>query len=472
MMFWSRLRQSRHSFYAFSNEFKRFYHLFSGPIVNQYISPRTVVPILNNPKFILQDSQLEFFHKVRFYAKRTKPLKKEKEEQFEPKINEQITAPFVRLVTEEGHDVVPLGRAMAQAESLGMDLVEVDKQSNPPVCKIFDVKKQKFVQRTMAKERAKSKVEIKKGSPKEVRFTAKIKQNDLKIKSDMAKRLMDSGYRVKCTATDPTADVDLKSLLARFCALIEDVAILETTPKFEKTQAYIVARHVKFGPSKKGPGKKASQDVLSSVTSEGTGETIEDVSESEDSHEDVQKKKSERAVFDGDDDEHNNFDSINEETYTIPSGIPKPAMENRYAKGPRSATPPRVPTERNGHDARNTWNSGPRFPGQGNQSRVGMDVSPQMRPNQVEAPGYGITKQDSSQSSNPKGFGIFSAQKTNTTPHEQNTPAVTNRYKVNAPTNSARNSRTGSPPHRDSRMNRGLGFDNPNKNENQAEIRR
>ncbi|KAL8495879.1 hypothetical protein ACS0TY_019844 [Phlomoides rotata] len=53
------------------------------------------------------------------------PLKKEKEEQFEPKINEQITAPFVRLVTEEGHDVVPLERAMAQAESLGMDLVEV-----------------------------------------------------------------------------------------------------------------------------------------------------------------------------------------------------------------------------------------------------------------------------------------------------------------------------------------------------------
>ncbi|KAL8490012.1 hypothetical protein ACS0TY_025783 [Phlomoides rotata] len=54
------------------------------------------------------------------------PLKKEKEEQFEPKINEQITAPFVRPVTEEGHDVGPLERAMAQAESLGMDLVEVD----------------------------------------------------------------------------------------------------------------------------------------------------------------------------------------------------------------------------------------------------------------------------------------------------------------------------------------------------------
>ncbi|KAL8474261.1 hypothetical protein ACS0TY_030910 [Phlomoides rotata] len=52
------------------------------------------------------------------------PLKKENEEQFEPKINEQITAPFVRPVTEEGHDVVPLERAMAQAESLGMDLVE------------------------------------------------------------------------------------------------------------------------------------------------------------------------------------------------------------------------------------------------------------------------------------------------------------------------------------------------------------
>ncbi|KAL8545676.1 hypothetical protein ACS0TY_005711 [Phlomoides rotata] len=61
------------------------------------------------------------------------PLKKEKEEQFEPKINEQITAPFVRLVTEEGHDVVPRERAMAQAKTLGMDLVE--ERSNQALMK-------------------------------------------------------------------------------------------------------------------------------------------------------------------------------------------------------------------------------------------------------------------------------------------------------------------------------------------------
>lgn len=132
-MFWSRLRQSRHRVYAFSNEFKRSHHLTSGPIVNQYISPRTIVPVLNNPKFIVQDRQWEFFHQARFYGKRIKvilllnhtflfwvcvgkfmgqpikfgnvfqPLKKEKEEdQLEPRVNEQITAPWIRLVTEEG----------------------------------------------------------------------------------------------------------------------------------------------------------------------------------------------------------------------------------------------------------------------------------------------------------------------------------------------------------------------------------
>ncbi|KAL8531701.1 hypothetical protein ACS0TY_008334 [Phlomoides rotata] len=78
------------------------------------------------------------------------PLKKEKEEQFEPKINEQITAPFVRLVTEEGHDVVPLERAMAQAESLGMDLVE--ERSNQALMKKkkecrSDMENMKFLQR-------------------------------------------------------------------------------------------------------------------------------------------------------------------------------------------------------------------------------------------------------------------------------------------------------------------------------------
>lgn len=320
---------------------------------------------------------------------------------------------------------------------------------------------------------------------------------------------------------------------------IEDVAIEEGEPKFEKKQAFIVVRHVKFGPSKKGSGKKASVAAVSSQHEE-TGETLEVDSGSEhvDSEEYSQTNKSEWAVFDGDDDIHSVFDINNEEngqsrsskheqsavltgappysvdkipryvlepapTNTaspIPFGIPKPAMENRYARDPRSAKPPRIPIDINGRGARNTMNSVPHIPNNGNQPQVGTNALPQMRPSrQVEVPAYEVSKQDSSCSSNPnspaKSYGIFSAKQVNTAPNEQNATAETNRYKKNGPSDPARSPRTtGASPHRDSptadsRMNRGLGVDNPrqgkwgifstdntnvipNRNENQAEIQR
>ncbi|CAA0807719.1 translation initiation factor 3 (IF-3) family protein, partial [Striga hermonthica] len=60
---------------------------------------------------------------------------------------------------------------------------------------------------------------IKKGPCKEIRFAAKIEKNDLKMKAESVKRLMESGYRVKCTAIDPTEGCDLPTLLSRFTAL-------------------------------------------------------------------------------------------------------------------------------------------------------------------------------------------------------------------------------------------------------------
>ncbi|KAI3446278.1 hypothetical protein Pfo_002943 [Paulownia fortunei] len=554
MVFWSRLRQSKLKFHLFSNELKRCYTLNHCPIVaNQHISSRTLIPVLNNPNFIVPDSQLEFYRKVRFYAAPVQYQKKEERDASGPRLNEQITATSIRLVTDEGHYVISRYEAMTRAKSLKMDLVEVDRHAKPPVCKIFDFHREKYLQQAKEKERAKSKSTLKKGAFKEVRFAAKIKQKDLQMKADMVKRLMKSGHRVKCTAIEPTNDLDLETLLSHFSALIEDVAVEESGPKVEKKQAYIVVRHVKFGPSKKGTGKKASNAVVSSQTGsqssknqplEENRESVEAGSETEHvdseelSDEEVQTNKSEWAVFDGDDDIHTVFDINDEENgqpksskheqsavvtgpspysldrnprhvvesaptntvSSIPLGVPKHVMENRYARDPRSAKPSRIPTDMDGHGARNTMNSVPQIPNQRKQPQFNMNTSPQMRPTrQVEVPAYEVFKQDSSCSSipnsPPKSFGIFSAQRANATSHEQNQPADTNRYKKNDSSDSARSPRTtGVSPHRnppstDSRMNRGPGVDNPrqgrwgifntdnsnvipNKSENQAEIQR
>ncbi|KAL0334562.1 UNVERIFIED_CONTAM: Translation initiation factor IF3-1, mitochondrial [Sesamum radiatum] len=508
MALWSRLRQSKLKFHLFSNAFKRCNTLNHGSFVaKQRICSRTLLPVLNNPNFIVQSNQLEVFCKVRSYAAPVQAYqKKEERDTSGPRLNEQITAPLVRLVSDEGHCVVSRYEALARAKSLKMDLVEVDKIGKPPVCKILDYHKEKYVQEVKEKERAKSKSTLKKAGAKEVRFAAKIKQNDLQMKADMVKRLMENGYRVKCTAIEPTEAVDLETLLSRFCALIEDVAVEESGPRVEKKQAYVVVRHIKFGPLKKGSGKKASTAVTSKTGSlssnnqplEENGDTIEvgleteQVDSEELSDEDVQTGKSKSAVFCGDDDIHSVFDIDDEENGLRKSSKddlsatlkgPSPysvdrnprhvvesaptsarAMENRYARDPKSARPSRVPTDANGHGGRNTMNSAPQFPNQGRQPQFSMNTSSQTRPptRQVEVPAYDSNQESPSSStinSPKKGYGIFSSQQVNATHREQSAPLETNRYKKNGPTDSARigSSHHRNPQNTDSRMNKGPG---------------
>ncbi|KAK6946457.1 Translation initiation factor 3, C-terminal [Dillenia turbinata] len=193
--------------------------------------------------------------------------KEEVKESGKPRMNEKITAEYVRLVDEDGnHAVVSRRVALDQAHRLKLDLVEVDRNASPPVCKLMDYHREKYKRQLREKDRAKSKSEttLKKGDCKEVRFTVKTEQNDLKIKADTVKRLMEKGYRVKCMATG-TEDQDLGGLLARLSALIEDVAFVESGPKVERRQAFVVVRHAKFGPTKKG--KKAS-NAAGATTSE------------------------------------------------------------------------------------------------------------------------------------------------------------------------------------------------------------
>ncbi|PIA26766.1 hypothetical protein AQUCO_08900019v1 [Aquilegia coerulea] len=126
----------------------------------------------------------------------------------------------------------------------------------------MDYHKEMYKKRIKEKELTKIKADkrVRKGPGKEVRFNGKIEQKDLQTKADTIKKMMDKGYRVKCMAVG-TEDEDLGGLLARLSALIEDVAVIESGPRVEKKQAYVVVRHAKFGFKK---GKKASQATTSS----------------------------------------------------------------------------------------------------------------------------------------------------------------------------------------------------------------
>ncbi|WCJ29518.1 translation initiation factor 3 (IF-3) family protein [Euphorbia peplus] len=241
---------------------------------------------------------------VRFFATSFQgKAKKDEQANSGVRLNDEITANSVRLVTDEGHFVVSLREARERARKLNLDLVQV--QGDPPVCKIMDFKREQYKRKMKEKDRAKEKKEssMKKGGCKEVRFLEKTELKDLKMKADSVVRLMERGYRVKCTAVgtpkkggraipslkgrggedlteqqiaemirqeEEEEKERLREVLARLVALIGDEYILESEPRAERKQAFMIVRHAKFGP-KKGGGAKKVKDAAKVSTSQSVG---------------------------------------------------------------------------------------------------------------------------------------------------------------------------------------------------------
>ena len=84
----------------------------------------------------------------------TKPFVK-REEEAQHRINEKISATEIRLVSEgEEPKVLSLTAALAMAEEMDMDLVEISPNAKPPVCKLMDYKK--FLYNQKRKQKRKS----------------------------------------------------------------------------------------------------------------------------------------------------------------------------------------------------------------------------------------------------------------------------------------------------------------------------
>ncbi|CAL0316222.1 unnamed protein product [Lupinus luteus] len=206
-----------------------------------------------------------FFNSVRFFAVPVQfqaKLNKDDDYDSGPRLNDEIKSQYVRLVSDDGHSIVSRFEALDRAKKLKLDLVEVQRNAKPPVCKIMDYHKETYKKQEMEKERAKSKVTLRKGDCKEVRVSEKTEIKDLKMKAEMVKKLMDKGYRVKCKASGTNENQDMTGPLIRLLALMEDVTVVESGPSNSKKEAFMIVRHVKYGPSKKGAaGAKKSQDV-------------------------------------------------------------------------------------------------------------------------------------------------------------------------------------------------------------------
>ena len=154
----------------------------------------------------------------------------------EYKSNENIRAPKVRVIGESGEQlgVMTLGDAIQMARQQELDLVEVSPNADPPVARMLDYGKLRYLYSKKERESRKSQ---KSTELREVRFRPNIGQHDLEAKLRKVKEFIGDGAKVKLTVRfrgreSVHQQVGL-GLLKRVAEDLKDEIRLEKPPSME-----------------------------------------------------------------------------------------------------------------------------------------------------------------------------------------------------------------------------------------------
>lgn len=202
----------------------------------------------------------------------------EGENKSDRRINRAIVARTLRLVGTDGHEILTRFEALNRAQQAGLDLVEVDGKSDPPVCKLMDFSKEKFKVRKQEKDLRKKQLERRRlDDLKEVRFSSRTEQKDLELKADIVSRLLLRGHRVKLVVQfqgqDKGEEVGVP-LLEKAMSLLQAEMKVENGPRIERMRAWIMIRPVMEEQQQKSAKKKSvkslQEDELSHASDEDT----------------------------------------------------------------------------------------------------------------------------------------------------------------------------------------------------------
>ena len=154
-------------------------------------------------------------------------------------INQFIKAEKVRLISQTGEQlgVVELKDALAKAKDQELDLVQMNKDSDTPVCKMMDYGKHLFDQK---KQKAASKKKTKKTQLKEIKFRPGTDENDYQIKMRNIIKFLNDGDKTKITMRFRGRELAHKeiglNLLKRVESDLVDIANVEQEPISEGRQ--------------------------------------------------------------------------------------------------------------------------------------------------------------------------------------------------------------------------------------------
>ena len=196
----------------------------------------------------------------------------------EPRINDRIRVPEVRLVGPNGEQVgiVAIGEAIRLAQDSDLDLVEVAPMARPPVCKLMVYGKFKYETAQKARESRKNQVLT---VIKEMKLRPKIDPHDYATKKGHVVRFLKAGDKVKITIMFRGREQSRPELgfrlLQRLGEDVQELGFVESAPKQDgRNMIMVLAPHKNAADLKKAAKDapeaapaQASTDTTASTTS-------------------------------------------------------------------------------------------------------------------------------------------------------------------------------------------------------------
>ena len=173
------------------------------------------------------------------------------------RVNEQIRVREVRIVGEDGSEVVPTRKALDMAHQKGVDLVEISPNAQPPVCRLIDYSKFLYQQKKHQKEMKQKQVKV---EVKEIRFGPQTDEHDYQFKLKHAREFLNEGNKVRAYVFFRGRSILFKEqgevLLLRFANDLEEFGKVEQMPKLEGKKMFLY-----LAPKKVGVVKKSQQKM-------------------------------------------------------------------------------------------------------------------------------------------------------------------------------------------------------------------
>ena len=174
-------------------------------------------------------------------------------------INEEIRDAEVRLIDSDGTQlgIMDVRQAQSLAHERDLDLVKINPNATPPVCKLMDYGKYRFEMAKREKEQRKNQKTI---EVKEIRLSATIDLHDMEVKAKACNRFLADGNKVKVNIRFrgrqiTHSEIGLK-VMQDFIERTKDVAVVEKRPALDGRHMIMVLAPKTDKPVKTPKGEK------------------------------------------------------------------------------------------------------------------------------------------------------------------------------------------------------------------------